>query len=178
MSGRAQKQQRTRKRRQSRRSDQHNSLCEQKIEVEVKVATLEEVATVATVVKVIEEVATVVKVATVGEVAEVVKARCLLAETADGVLCQVFSFLNVREHWNLSRGSRQINQVSQLVQASPTQIDIPAEIYKYAKSQNLSEEVDNARIMQRLLNFRPQRLIIPANVETDPTLIFLPLFAT
>lgn len=94
--------------------------------------------------------------------------RCLLAEAADAVLCQVFAFLNVREHWKLSRSSRKINRVSLMHQASPQLIDIDNNIDKIdcSESDQKYEEVHDRRV-QRLLNFRPSRLTLPANFKSE-----------
>lgn len=79
---------------------------------------------------------------------------CLLSEAADGVLCQVFAFLNVRDHWKLSRTSSRMEKVSHLLQASPPTITIPKITIK------------TSAIVERLMNFRPLQLRIQSALDT------------
>lgn len=84
--------------------------------------------------------------------------RCFLAETSDAVLCQIFAFLNVREHWKLSRGSNKMEKVSLLPQASPVLVDI----LSFTSDSNIDT---GSNQVQRLLNFRPTKLLIPMEEE-------------
>lgn len=102
-------------------------------------------------------------VATVEFAVTVENSRCLLVEAADAILCQVFAFLNVREHWKLSRGSKKINQVSLLAQASPTLVDIPHQVNR----SDFFLQDDYDKVVQRLLNFRPLKLVLPPNIKPN-----------
>lgn len=93
---------------------------------------------------------------------EMSQSRCLLKQVADAIVCQIFAFLNVREHWKLSRTSHKIDIVSQLWQASPTQIDISDENNYY----NLPRTTEQ-KIVKRLLRFRPFHLTIPINISSE-----------
>lgn len=73
-----------------------------------------------------------------------------LEKTADAVVCQIFAFLDVREHLCLSRSSRKIEAVSRLPKSMLVQVRIPTGL--------------SSKVLNRLVRFRPTRL------ELSPTL--------
>lgn len=89
---------------------------------------------------------------------------CTLEKAADAVLCQIFAFLNVREHWKFSRTSSRVSRVSCLPQASPQQVDVSNEMrvaeYLWAGCASYGDISTSSRILKRLINFRPLRLTV------------------
>lgn len=85
--------------------------------------------------------------------------RCLLADAADAVLCQIFAFLNVKDHWKLSRGSHRMDKISLLPQATPQKIDLRL---KMDSNGNINGKLEKQN-MERLMKFRPTQLLIPVD---------------
>lgn len=88
--------------------------------------------------------------------------RCWLNEAIDMAVCQIFTFLNVREHWKLSRTSTKMKAVSLMIQASPIEVDLYNGMRNTLVSPGTSKKV-----IKRLLNFRLVRLTAPINVDSD-----------
>lgn len=102
---------------------------------------------------------------------------CLLAKTAEAVLSQIFTFLNVKDHWKFSRTSIKMEKISKLPKSSPTQIDILSvttpsltppysEAVESAKADK-ADKADNVvkQVVKRLLNFRPVQLRLPFVID-------------
>lgn len=87
----------------------------------------------------------------------------LLEKAADAILCQVFAFLNAREHWKLSRCSNHVNRVSSLPQASPQQLDVSKEMQRVES--DYSSNPSHLKNLQRLLTFRPLQLTVLLNSQ-------------
>lgn len=89
---------------------------------------------------------------------------CKIIKAAEGVLCSIFTFLNVSEHCNLSRSCTKMEKISTWKQASPTQIDL--EMMRRSPIVLLPVEVRN-KIITRLMAFRPSQLIVPSHFYFD-----------
>lgn len=124
-------------------------------------STKQKMSTDLTTVKVEEET----KVEEVDQPSEMSK-QSVLEKAADAVLCQVFAFLNAREHWKFSRSSSRVNRVSHLMQASPQQLDVSREMQVVESLRHIwdggAERFGDAsvplRLLNRLMEFRPLRL--------------------
>lgn len=78
--------------------------------------------------------------------------KSFIEKAADAVICQVFAFLNVHDHWKFSRVSGRVNRISRVTQASPAKVEI-------------LENTDE-KIVQHLAAFRPVRLtLFDANIR-------------
>lgn len=89
------------------------------------------------------------------------KAKCTLETTAEAVLCQIFSLLNAREHWNLSTSSHKMKNISRLPSASLRHIEV-----------SLGTDY---RVEEYLMQFQPQKLTLPFNAwvgASDETGVF------
>lgn len=77
---------------------------------------------------------------------------CALEKAADAVVCQIFAFLNVRDHWKLSQMSIRMETVSRLPKATPVEVEI---------TRNLDDKV-----VTKLVKFRPTRLTLHSHTST------------
>lgn len=89
---------------------------------------------------------------------------CLIIKAAEGVLCTIFSFLNVREHFNLARTCVKMEKISVQWQASPVAIDL--ELMQTSAAALLSKEVQ-AKIIRHLMAFRPLKLVVPFHLNSE-----------
>lgn len=88
---------------------------------------------------------------------------CLLSKTADAVMCLIFTFLNARDHWKLSRSCTKMERISLLPQASPTQVNISelgTDPYRV-----FTEE--SKTIAKRLMKFYTIKLTMPPNEDVE-----------
>lgn len=83
-------------------------------------------------------------------------------KVAEGTLCSIFTFLDVYAHHNLSSSCVKMQKISIRPQASPTQIDIPNLMHSTSFISNPREI--RKKIVNRMMSFRPLRLIVPSAI--------------
>lgn len=87
---------------------------------------------------------------------------CWINKTAEGVLCLIFTFLDLCDHCNLSRSSTKMERISLLWQASPTQVDL-SKLMKRPGIIECPDEVKMTIVRRLMLELRPSQLIVPLN---------------
>lgn len=99
------------------------------------------------------------------------KPPCWINKAAEGVLCAIFTFLGVQDHFNLSRSCTTLEKISQHWQSSPIQIDL--KLVHHSDVVLLPAEV-KAKILDRLMKFRPIRLTALLHCDSPRELAKLP----
>lgn len=93
--------------------------------------------------------------------------KCRISKTVDGVLCSIFTFLNLRDHCNLSRSYTKMQKISLQPQASPVFVNLSNLIVTDTNSTTTTTstttwtEEAKTKILKRVMAFRLLRLIMP-----------------
>lgn len=84
-------------------------------------------------------------------------------KVAEGTLCDIFTFLDLRNYCNWAHSCVKMHKISQHPQASPTKINL-LEVVNIVNYRYSSQET-KTRIIKRLMTFRPLKLIVPLDLD-------------